>query len=69
MGSMNGDLGVGAASRYLNRDQKGRVKGFRAEVNTHVCAGGSQRDGCIATTPARLTIERDGRIETVLVRP
>jgi regulator of sigma E protease len=56
-------------SRYLNRDQKGRVEGFRAEVNTHACAGGAQKDGCIATTPARLTIERDGRIETVLVHP
>jgi regulator of sigma E protease len=56
-------------SRYLNRDQNGRAKGFRAEVNTHGCARGSHRDGCIAVTPARLTIERDGQIETVLVRP
>jgi regulator of sigma E protease len=56
-------------SRYLKLDQKGRVEGFRAEVNTHVCAGGAQKDGCIATTPARLTIERDGRLKTVLVRP
>src|SRR6187402_1866915 len=56
-------------SRYLNRDQKGRVEGFRAEVNTHGCAAGSHRDGCAAVTPAKLTIERDGRVETVLVRP
>jgi regulator of sigma E protease len=56
-------------SRYLNRDQNGRAQGFRAEVNTHVCASGSRKDGCIATTPARLTIEREGQIETVLVRP
>jgi regulator of sigma E protease len=56
-------------SRYLNRDQNGRVEGFRAEVNTHGCAGGDQEDGCAAATPARLTIERDGRVETVLVRP
>jgi regulator of sigma E protease len=56
-------------SRYLNLDQNGRVEGFRAEVNTHTCAGGTQRDGCIATTPAKLTIERDGRLKTVLVRP
>jgi regulator of sigma E protease len=56
-------------SRYLDRDQKGRVEGFRAEVNTHACAGGAQKDGCIATAAARLTIERDGRIETVLVHP
>jgi regulator of sigma E protease len=56
-------------SRYLNRDRKGRVEGFRAEVNTHVCAAGSQKDGCIAVTPARLTIERDGQVKTVLIRP
>jgi regulator of sigma E protease len=60
-------------SRYLNRDQNGRVEGFRAEVNTHRCAGGegggAQEDGCVAATPARLTIERDGQVETVLVRP
>ena len=56
-------------SRYRGRDEQGRVEGFRAEVNTHRCAGGEQRDGCEAVTPARLTIERDGRVETVLVRP
>jgi regulator of sigma E protease len=55
-------------SRYRNRSQEARVEGFRAEVNTHRCAG-AQRDGCRATTPARLTIERDGRVRTVLVRP
>jgi regulator of sigma E protease len=55
-------------SRYLEQDQQGRVEGFRAEVNTHVCAG-TPTDGCTAATPARLTIERDGRIETVRVRP
>jgi regulator of sigma E protease len=56
-------------SRYLNLDQQGRVDGFRAEVNNHGCAGGAHRDGCVAVTPARLTVVRDGRTETLLVRP
>ena len=57
-------------SRYLNRSLDGRVEGFRAEVNTHRCTGtGTQKGGCIARTPASLTIERDGRVKTVLVRP
>jgi regulator of sigma E protease len=55
-------------SYYRNRRSDARNEGFRAEVNTHRCAS-TQRDGCTAATPAKLTIERDGRIVTVLVRP
>jgi regulator of sigma E protease len=55
-------------SRYARKGEEGRVEGFRAEVNAHPCAG-PQRDGCIAATPARLTIERGGTVKTVEVRP
>ena len=48
------------------RPERPRSKGSGPRSTPHDCAGGSQMDGCIAATPARLTIERDGRIETVL---
>jgi regulator of sigma E protease len=37
-------------------------------IDLHRCAG-RQTDGCVATTPARLTIRRSGRDLTVVVRP
>jgi regulator of sigma E protease len=45
-----------------------RVDRFREQVDTHRCAGG-QRDGCLAATPVRLTVVRDGRTVTVSARP
>jgi regulator of sigma E protease len=54
--------------RYPGVDQSTRVERFRDQVNTHHCEG-DQKDGCIAGTPARLTIERDGRVEVVSARP
>ena len=59
-------------SRYANRDPNGRVEGFRAEINNHPCAvvdGDTRRDGCSSATPVRLTVLRDGEVETVFVRP
>ncbi len=55
-------------SRYANLSQDARVTAFRAEINNHGCAG-PDKDGCIAATPARVKVERDGRVETVLVKP
>jgi regulator of sigma E protease len=37
-------------------------------VQTHRCAG-PQVQGCVATTPVRLTVKRDGRVVPVAVRP
>jgi regulator of sigma E protease len=54
--------------RFLGVDQNTRVTSFRAQINTHRCVG-DQTDGCKAAKPAKLTIERNGRIETVSVRP
>jgi regulator of sigma E protease len=54
--------------RYPGLDQAARVESFRDQVATHRCAG-DQADGCTALTPARLTIERDGRVEVVSARP
>jgi regulator of sigma E protease len=54
--------------RFATLPTQDRVDRFRAQVDTHRCAG-QQEDGCVATTPARLTIERDGHLETVSVHP
>ena len=59
-------------SRYSNRSNDGRFEGFRAEVDNHRCgsgAPGEQKNGCIASTPARLTVERSGQVRSILVRP
>jgi regulator of sigma E protease len=55
-------------SRYSNRDAADRIEGFRDEVAKHTCSG-RQTDGCVATTAAVLTIERDGTVREVAVRP
>jgi regulator of sigma E protease len=54
--------------RYAHLDSEARVNRFREEIATHRCAG-KQREGCLATTPVALTIERDGRIEHISVKP
>jgi regulator of sigma E protease len=41
---------------------------IRRAIGRHRCAG-RQRPGCVAATPARVTIRRGGRAITVLVRP
>jgi regulator of sigma E protease len=55
-------------SRYLNLSPEERTARFREEIGSHECAG-KQRDGCRATTPVRLTIERGGEAQVVSVRP
>ena len=41
---------------------------LRAQITKHKCAG-APKDGCVATTPARLTILRDGAQRQVMVTP
>jgi regulator of sigma E protease len=55
-------------SRYRNLDSTERVTRFREEIALHRCAG-KQIDGCRATTPVELTIRRNGKTESVSVRP
>jgi regulator of sigma E protease len=55
--------------RILGVDgQRGGVEALRDGVQTHRCAG-AQRTGCVAETPARLLIERDGQQRTLSLRP
>jgi regulator of sigma E protease len=50
-------------SEIVNRQER-----LRSVVNRHACPG-TPKPGCRATTPARVRVERDGKVITVLVRP
>jgi regulator of sigma E protease len=64
-----GDEIIGVdGSRYLNRDSKGRLEGFREEVASHRCVG-QQIDGCVAATSVTLTVRRSGKVREISVRP
>jgi regulator of sigma E protease len=45
-----------------------RVDRFRSEINSHTCTG-QPSDGCVATTPVQLVVERAGRQVQVSVTP
>jgi len=47
---------------------KGDEARLAEQIGTHACKG-KPTDGCLAAEPTRLTIERDGRLRTVEVRP
>ncbi len=53
---------------YAGLDTEARLEKFGETVAGHACAG-AQVDGCTAATPVALRIERNGREQTVLVRP
>jgi regulator of sigma E protease len=46
----------------------GTLTQLRAQIGSHHCAG-TPRQGCAATTPARVTIVRDGVRQTLTVTP
>lgn len=48
---------------------KGGPEQFRAQIGTHTCAGKATTQGCVAATPAQVTIVRDGAQQTVQVSP
>jgi regulator of sigma E protease len=48
--------------------KRGDPAALKEQVGTHTCAG-APVDGCRATTPARVTIVRDGREQTVSITP
>jgi regulator of sigma E protease len=60
-------IAVDGAS-YPNLDREARLEHFVKDISSHKCDG-EQRAGCRAATPVSLTIERDGNIETIEVRP
>jgi regulator of sigma E protease len=53
---------------YAGMSTEARLEKFGETVAAHQCAG-KQVDGCAAATPVALRIERDGKVETILVRP
>ena len=55
--------------RYPGLSQSERLEGFGEQVASHECAGGAKTQGCVATTPVRLTVERDGEVRRISVRP
>jgi regulator of sigma E protease len=56
--------GVAAADREFND----RIEDFRDKINGHTCAG-EPVDGCRATTPVHLVVERDGAEIPIDVTP
>jgi regulator of sigma E protease len=53
---------------YPGLSEESRLEHFGQQVASHKCAG-KQTDGCKATTPVTLRVRRDGRFETISVRP
>jgi regulator of sigma E protease len=51
-----------------NLDFEDRIARFRDEVDTHRCAG-EQTNGCTATKPVEVVVERDGRKVPVAITP
>ncbi len=54
--------------RYPGLEPEERLEKFGKLVAGHECAG-KQVQGCVAQTPVRLTISRDGQVQTIAVRP
>ena len=46
----------------------GSEDAIRNQINTHRCAG-AQVNNCVAATPARVLVKRDGQLVTVNIRP
>jgi regulator of sigma E protease len=49
--------------------RRGDFDALRARIGTHTCATRPPTDGCASSTPARVTVRRDGRLETFSLRP
>jgi regulator of sigma E protease len=55
--------------RFAGEGLEDRLIGFGDTIASHECAGGELTKGCRATTPAQLTIERDGELRQVSIYP
>ncbi len=53
---------------YSDLQPEERIERFRKQIGHHQCPG-KQVEGCLAKTPVTLTIEREGHLRTVSVRP
>ena len=49
--------------------QRGDAVKFSQLIGSHTCPGGVKRQGCVAATPAKITVLRDGRRMTFSIRP
>ncbi len=54
--------------RFPQLAREDRLERFIEQVGSHTC-GGKQVAGCVAATPAVLTIRREGQLRTIQVRP
>ena len=54
--------------RLRNADADGLDETLAAQLGTHQCPGGAS-DGCRASTPATVVIERDGQRKTLMIHP
>jgi regulator of sigma E protease len=55
-------------NRHPGLGNEDRITRFREEIGSHRCAG-AQKEGCLAATPVRLTVDRGGELRTISVRP
>ncbi len=46
-----------------------RLEKFSKTVSAHECPGGEKKQGCVAATPVKLTVERNGQLQTIAVKP
>lgn len=53
---------------YPGLGTEARLERFFDDVGAHKCAG-KPVDGCKAATPVALRVRRDGRVQTIVVRP
>ena len=53
---------------YRGLDQEARLGRFVQDVSSHRCAE-RQADGCKAAVPVTLRVKRDGKVQTISVRP
>src|SRR3984957_5101594 len=61
--------GLRAGDQLVSVDGvRGSPTAIRNQIASHRCAG-TQVSGCLAATPVRLTVRRDGRLVTVDARP
>jgi len=48
---------------------KGDPDALRTAIGKHTCASGAKVDGCVAATPATLTVLRNGRTQQLEIKP
>jgi regulator of sigma E protease len=70
------ERGSPSAGRLLAGDtilavdgRRGSIDDFANQIARHRCPGGAKVDGCRAATIARVTVRRDGRTQTLRIRP